>query len=254
MKKTLTAERRNELAKILLTNGSVKVRELAELFHVSTETIRKDIIYLDKEGIAKKSHGGAMAVSNNIIERPVSEKELVNADIKAKIAEKALSLITPSSTILLDTGSTTYALAKLLTLEKGLTIFTNSLKIAALLTESDNDIFTFGGAVRRSSHGIVGHWATNELNSITVNMAFLGTDGAKGSEGPCSSSFSEAEFKKNCVKRSNQTVVLTDSTKFEITSIYNVCSWSDISYLVTDRESGLELGQIIGEETEILYV
>ncbi|PWJ48574.1 DeoR/GlpR family DNA-binding transcription regulator [Faecalicatena contorta] len=252
MKKTLTAERRNKLAQILLTSGSVRVGELAELFHVSTETIRKDIIYLDKEGIAKKSHGGAMAAMDTI-ERPVSVKEFENTEKKAKIAAKALDLIPANGTILLDTGSTIYALAKLLTLKRGLTIFTNSLNTAILLTESDNKIYTFGGSVRKSSYGIVGHWADDELSSISLNIAFLGTDGFQNSTGPCSTSFSEADFKKRCVERSRQTAILTDSSKFSINSIYKIADWDDIDYLVTDTDAPKNIRDIIGNNTEILY-
>ena len=115
MRRKLTVERRNEIAALLLRDGNLKAGELAKRFSVSTETIRKDLIYLDEQGIAQKGYGGAIARSD-LIERPVVMKEMENMETKAAIAVKALELIPPNGVILLDAGSTTYALAKQLTL------------------------------------------------------------------------------------------------------------------------------------------
>ena len=152
MKKSLTADRRNRIAQMLLKEGSVKVGELAQLFDVSTETIRKDIIYLEEEGIAEKNHGGAIA-KVDVLERTLDEKEWLHSDEKAAIATVALSLVPAGSAIILDTGSTTYAIAKQLVLAKGFTVFTNSVITAGLLAESDNEIFMLGGADPHQQQG-----------------------------------------------------------------------------------------------------
>ena len=82
MKKRLTAERRNEIAQLLLKNGNMKASSLAEHFGVSTETIRKDLIYLESQGIAQKSYGGAIASSELLLERPIAQKEMERMEIK----------------------------------------------------------------------------------------------------------------------------------------------------------------------------
>ena len=107
---SLTAERRNRMAKILLSEGSIKVGAMAELFDVSTETIRKDIIFLEKKGLAEKSFGGAIA-KTSLVEKPLNERALVQAEAKAAIAARAIDLIPDHATVLLDTGSTTNAIA-----------------------------------------------------------------------------------------------------------------------------------------------
>ena len=100
----------------------MKASSLAEHFGVSTETIRKDLIYLESQGIAQKSYGGAIASSELLLERPIAQKEMERMEIKTAIAERAASMIPRNGVIFLDAGSTTYALARLLRLREDLTV------------------------------------------------------------------------------------------------------------------------------------
>lgn len=256
MKRKLTVERRNEIATLLLRDGNLKVGDLAKQFGVSTETIRKDLIYLDEQGIAQKSYGGAIA-RNELVERPVAMKELENMEVKAAIAAKALELIPPNGVILLDAGSTNYALAKQLTLRNDLTIFTNSIICLNVLSDSDNQIFALGGKVRGSSKGIVGGWANQILNTISIDVAFLGSDGFKNLTGPSTASFEEAEFKQHVLARSNQVVILSDNSKFAGNSLFQFCEWKNIYALITDKSEDMEfkkLAKKIQENTTVLFV
>jgi len=255
MKKQLTAERRQEIAQLLLRNGNLKASDLAHQFEVSTETIRKDLIYLEEQGIAKKSYGGAIA-SNDLLERPVALKEMEHMEIKTSIANRALELIPEQGIILLDTGSTTYALAKLLTLRNDLTIFTNSITILNLLADSGNQLFALGGRVRGSSKGIVGFWALQALHSIHVDVAFLGCDGFKDLTGPSTASYEESEFKQAVLSCSNHTIILSDNSKFLSNSLFQFCRWDQIYAFVTnmtDTENFQNGIKKIQDCTRILY-
>lgn len=236
MKKSFTAERRNEIAQQLLKDGNIKVGELADKFNVSTETIRKDIIYLEEQGLAQKSYGGAIA-SKGLLERPVSVKEIENMDIKSDIALAAMRMIPNNSIILLDAGSTTYALAKLLSLKSDLTIFTNSVNIMNLLCTTNNKVFCFGGQIRGSSKASVGDWAIQELSTIRIDVAFMGTDGFQNFDGPSTASFEESQFKRAIVDHSDKTIVLTDNSKFTNTSLFRVCEWNRIYALITNESN-----------------
>lgn len=250
MSKQLTAERRNQIAQILLSKGSIKVGELANQFNVSTETIRKDIIYLEKEGIAIKSHGGAI-IASNMLERPVELKKSDNMDYKIQIALKALSLIPENATIILDAGSTTYALAKLLSLEKGLTIFTNSILALDVLAPSDNHVYAFGGLARPSSYGIIGKWANEEIRSIHADVSFLGTDGFEGLNGPATASYEEAEFKKCIVESSDKAIVISDSSKFTNRTLFRFAYWNDIDIFITDKDAPKDQVEKLNELTQV---
>lgn len=233
---SLTAERRNKLAQILVSEGSVKVGELADMFKVSTETIRKDLKYLDEEGIAKKSHGGAIA-SSELLERPFSARALENVEAKTKIARAAIGLIPNNGVIILDAGSTTYSIAKLLTIKKGITVITNSISITQLLSGTDNTVYSLGGETRGSSLALVGMWAMDALKTIKVDIAFLGTDGFLSRKGPCSASFFEAEIKKAMIASSKKTIVVSDSNKFKTDGMFQFSEWGEINYLITDSDA-----------------
>lgn len=256
MKKGLTTERRNEIAQLLVQDGKIKASALAKRFHVSTETIRKDLIYLEQQGIAQKGYGGAV-VSNQLLERPVALKEMEHMDIKACIANRALELIPENGVIFLDAGSTTYFLAKLLMLRKDLTIFTNSVMALNLLSDSDNQVYALGGRVRGSSKGMIGPWAIQTLKSLYLDLAFLGTDGFRSLSGPSTASYEESELKKAVLGSCNRAVVLTDNSKFQSNSLFQFCGWQEIYALITnssDSEEFQTLKNKISEKTKVLLI
>ncbi len=234
MKKRMTAERRNEIAQLLLKNGNMKASTLAEYFDVSTETIRKDLIYLEEQGIAQKSYGGAIARSE-LLERPVARKEMERMELKTAIAERAAEMIPKNGVIFLDAGSTTYALAKLLTLRKDLTIFTNSIMVLNILSDSQNQVFSLGGRVRGSSKGIVGAWAVQAVRSLHLNIAFLGSDGFRDLSGPSCASYEETALKQAVLESCTHSVILSDHTKFFSSCLFQFAQWDQIYALVTDH-------------------
>ncbi len=256
MKKRLTAERRNEIAQLLIRDGNIKASALAKYFDVSTETIRKDLIYLEEQGIAQKSYGGAIA-SNALIERPVTLKNMENTEDKTAIANKAIELIPDKGVVLLDAGSASCALAKLLLLRNDLTIFTNSIPALYLLSDSNNQIFALGGHVRGSSKGIVGSWAIQVLQALCADIAFLGSDGFRDLSGPSSASYEECELRQAMLKSSSKTVILTDHDKFDKNSLFQFCEWRDVYALITNTSNSAAfqaLAPRIREKTRLFLV
>lgn len=247
----LTAERRNKIARILLRDGSIRAADMAELFHVSTETIRKDIIYLEENGIAEKNHGGAIARAN-AVERPLDEKDLVNAEEKNEIALKVMKLIPDHATVILDAGSTTNAIAKQLLMRSGITIFTNSLTLVATLADSDNVLYMTGGRIRESSHAAVGGWALDALGSIHADLAFLGSDGFKGMDGPTTLSYEEAEFKKQCVKSAEKAYTVADSAKILRSDRFMYCRWENLEGIVTAGAHAADVRSFLNGKTRVL--
>ena len=234
MKNILTAQRRNEIAAELMSKGTIQASAMAEKYNVSTETIRKDIIYLEEMGLAQKSYGGAIA-TQVLIEQPIAVKEVALKDEKAQIAAAAAAMIPENASILLDGGSSTFALAGQLTMRSDLTIFTNAINIMYLLSSSSNHVFCIGGRVRPSSRCSVGGWADEHLLSIKPDLAFLGTDHFQGCSGPTSASFDELHFKKTAASQSVKTVILADYTKFQGTNLFTFCEWQNVYRLLTNR-------------------
>lgn len=249
----ISAERRGKLAQILISEGSIKITEFADIFHVSTETIRKDIEYLEQKGIAQKSHGGAIA-KNQTLERPLTARMLKNADAKSKIAQAAMEFIQPNAVIILDSGSTTLNIAKILTLRDDITVVTNSISIMQLLSYTDINLYSLGGKTRPNSDALAGPWTKEALNSIKADLVFLGTNGFHQRTGPCSSSFFEADIKKAMIQNSRKAILVSDSSKFYSDAIFQYCNWSDIDCLVTDSQAPKEDLQQLENQVKIKIV
>ena len=233
MAKQSAEERRKKLQEALVSDGNGKGGELAASFGVSTETIRKDLIYLEQQGLIKKRHGKAL-VLGSLMERPYSQKADENKAAKKLIAQAAVKLIPPRATIILDSGSTTYEIARLLSIQEDLVIFTNSVAIMQLLSMSKNQAFIVGGEIRKSSMALVGAWALNAIQSIRADIAFLGTDGFAGRPGPCSASYDEVEIKKAMIQSAASRILVCDSSKFARTDMFVYCNWEDIDTVITD--------------------
>ena len=247
----LTAERRNRMAQILLSEGSIKVGEMAERFAVSTETIRKDIIHLEEKGLAEKSFGGAIA-KVGLVEKPLNERALVHAEEKAAIAAYAAGLIHERATVLLDAGSTTNAIAKQLLLCTGLTIITNSLELASILSDAKSEVFLIGGHIRRSSHALVGGWSAERLQRLHADIAFLGSDGFAQQSGPTSVSYDEASVKSAMLRAAAKTYVVADSSKALTTAQFSYADWHDVSGLITSGSHAQEAARLLKEQTRLL--
>lgn len=232
-----TEKRRHKLAEMLISEGSLRVGVLSERLGVSTETIRKDLLSLEEKGIVRKSHGSAVPASTFLeIERSMERKSHENTEIKNRIAQAAAELIPERGMVLLDTGSTVYSLARLLYLKKGLHIFTNAVTNVQAVAGSDNEIYLIGGKFRSTSMASVGMWGMDILSSINADIVFLGTDGFAGSSGPCTASYDEAEVKTAMIRAARTRVVVSDSSKMSITSLFKFCDWSMIDHLITDGD------------------
>lgn len=251
MTSTFAQTRRSKLAQILVTEGSVKAGELAERLGVTTETIRKDLLYLEGKGIAKKNHGGAVATSE-LLERSLMTKSSEHMEAKMQIAAAALGLIPDRGTVLLDAGTTTYSIAKALAVGQGVTVISNSSEITQLLSGTDNIVYALGGAVRGTSRAMTGMWTLAALKTVRADIAFIGTDGFAMREGPCSASYAEADVKKMIVQSSAKAVVVCDSSKFCREALVQYCDWADIDLVITDSDVPPRELERLRERTKVM--
>lgn len=247
----LTADRRNKIAQILLRDGSIRAADMANMFHVSTETIRKDIIYLEEMGIAEKNHGGALA-RVNAVEQTLNERDFLNTDAKSEIADKAVGLIHDNDTIIMDAGSTTNAIAKQLLMRSSLTIFTNSVNLVNILADSDNTVYLTGGRIRHTSRASVGAWSQRMISIIHADIAFLGSDGFRDLAGPTSMSYEEAEFKRSCVQAARKAYVVADSSKILKGDRFIYAKWNQLRGVITAGEHKAEVEEYLKGKTTVL--
>lgn len=229
----LVEERRKRILEEVIAAGSVYVGDLAKKYAVTYETIRKDLTFLEQKGLLIKTHGGAM-LKQGAIEYSFQARKKENNPFKRDIAKKALEFIPPNSALIIGTGSSNYELANLLVGHSGLKIFTDSLPVASVLIESDNQVFLFGGELRKKSASVFGGWAASMINDIYVDVCFIGTDGFNNMSGPTTPSSSDAFLDRAIIAHAKKRYILGDYTKFQRSSLFKICDWSEITALITN--------------------
>lgn len=232
LSKPINIERRTKLVQLIMLKGSISVKELSKEFNVSTETIRTDLILLEKDNIINKGHGGA-TISSNYLEKHFDVKLFKNIEIKSKLAQKAVEMIPKNGVVILDSGTTVLQIAKLLNLKSDLVIITSSLIVAQVLENTKNQLLVTGGQLRKKSMSFVGNWATKAIESIHADIAFISCDGFH-EDGPSIRSYSELEVKQVILKNSKDVVLVSDSSKFSMHGLYRFATFDQIDHLITD--------------------
>lgn len=252
MSKVILAEaRRQRLLEQLFEKGSITVGESASEFGVSTETIRKDILVLEQKGLAQKRFGGAV-ISEEAQASRAGTRSTATSRNKAVIAERAVELIPEGASIFIDGGTTAFALSEEVAKMEGLTIFTNSMSAVGPLSRSNNNIFIVGGRLQTTGMSNVGPWAVQAMSGTNVDIAFLGTDGLRGTTGPTSANYDESDFKRTVIASSQKTFILADSEKFGNTGLFVYDSWKSVAALITDSHISQPDWELIDRETLVI--
>ena len=158
------------------SDGRVDVNALADVFDVTPETIRRDLTGLERRGVLRRVHGGAIPVERLSIELAVDERYGVNAVQKERIAKAALDQLPDGGSIIIDAGTTTVRFAEMLPTDRSFTVVTHALPIAAMLAGRSNiTLHLVGGQVRPGTLAAVGSWAERDLAGIFADVAFVGT-------------------------------------------------------------------------------
>lgn len=248
--------RREKIKEILFRNKEVKVKKLVNIFNVSDETIRNDLTFLENQGVLKRVYGGAKLVELEPDKLdPVIHRTTMNYEKKLAIAKKALELL-PSDqcTIGLDQGSNVAVLASLLSKMENKTIFTGSIAAILELIRSSNDIYCLGGKLSFEDMAFHGSLAGEPFPNIQMDICFMGSSGVKNRNGFCTSSFSDAEIKRQFLRKSTTKVVLLDSSKFELNSLLEVAPWSEVDYVITNEDAPAEMLEKINNATKLILV
>lgn len=225
--------RRNALYQRVLSDGRVRVGELARQLDVTTETIRKDLKVLEERGVLIKKHGSA-EVRNAYYQLPFDVKLQEHTLEKQQIARKALEFITDDAIIYMDPGSTCLQLAKLLRLKKNITVLTNSLPIADIICDSGLHLIMTGGKLQKRGRAFVGYYATNVIDTVRIDIACMGCDGFMDMDGPMTFSMEHAEINRHVLQHSRKKLLLCDSSKFTKTATYQFAKFSDYDLMITN--------------------
>ena len=228
--------RRNAIVELINKNETVSFSQIKEAFpQVSEMTLRTDLKLLDNAKRIVRIHGGAKSVQMVIgTDDYLSKRSVRNIPEKQFIAEKALSLLRPDTTIFIDSGSTTTMLAHQFPDQSNL-IYTTGLSCATELAGlSRPTVILPGGRLNRYSQSVYGISAVKELERVNFNQTFLGVTSYHKMTGFTCGSNDEAVLKQTAIRQSEQTIVLIDSSKIGEKSTCNICSLSEVDIVVSD--------------------
>lgn len=232
-------ERQLAILEIARRDGSVEVRSLAEQFAVTPETIRRDLTAMERRGLVRRAHGGAIPIERLGVEPAVADRDVLFTSEKERIAAAALAELPDGGSIILDAGTTTARLAALLPTDLELTVVTHSIPIAATLAAKPNiDLHLLGGHVRHRTLATVGGWNQDALRSISADVAFLGINAISVERGLTTPDLEEARVKSSIIEAARRTVVLADSSKAGREDFALVAPLDRVDALITD--SGID--------------
>jgi DeoR family transcriptional regulator, aga operon transcriptional repressor len=232
----LNEERRRKILEILDSDGRVLVSDLAEKFHTSLITIRKDLESLHHQGLLERTHGGALPAQAGALQDPtLREKDRLHRQEKLRIATAALQMIQPGQVIILDSGTTTTAIARGCRQIPNLTVITNATNIAAELADSAVEVILTGGSLRKNSYSLVGPLAEESLSKLSADMLFLAVDGFDVHSGLTTPNQLEARVNRAMSESARRTIVVCDSSKFGRKSQSLIVGVSSVQETITDR-------------------
>ncbi|MCK9221731.1 MAG: DeoR/GlpR family DNA-binding transcription regulator [Limnochordia bacterium] len=220
--------------------GTVRVSNLSELFGVTEETIRRDLEELEKQGLVRRVHGGAIGVGSSF-ELPYHVREVKNPIEKTSIALQAVELINDGDTIMFDASSTALYTAQRLVQKKNITVVTNSLRIIGELAAYPNiRVIGVGGTLCNTSLGFIGPVATKTISQFHVDKAVFSCKGITDEHGLTDASEVDSEIKRLMVKAAKETIVVVDYSKFGRIAFCNIVHLDQINCVITDSKTSVE--------------
>jgi DeoR family fructose operon transcriptional repressor len=237
-------ERQYAIATLVAERGRVAVTAVAEQFGVTSETVRRDLAVLERAGMLRRVHGGAVpAGALTLVEPGLGERHSTRSEAKRAIATAAFDLLPgPDGSIVLDGGTTTAALAELLPADRRLLAVTSSVPIAARLSAAPGvALHVLGGRVRGVTQCAVGETTVRGLADLRVDVAFLGSNGITRTHGFTTPDDAEASTKRAMVHAGQRVVVLADSSKLGREHLVRFAAVEDVDVLVTDAGADPEV-------------
>ncbi len=231
----LPAKRHENILKYVNKYKTGSVDDLSNLLHVSKITVRRDLDELSAKGLLLRTHGGAISVYSYLaVEIPSTEKSSLFIEEKRRMGKAAADLINDDDIIVLDSGTTTFEIAK--NLHNQVTVITNDLKIAMELSLKDFvTLYITGGLVENNLFSTIGKSTENFFNEFHADKSFLGADAISLKYGITNRTVSQVPIKRSIAMSGALKIVVADHSKFEKEVFVNVGLLDEIDVIITDK-------------------
>ena len=235
--------RHPEILQIARIEGKVTVEGLANYFNVTLQTIRRDLTDLAETGRLERVHGGAVLPSGTV-NINYHERRTLKSEAKSAIAKSCSKKIPNGSSIFINIGTSTEAVAQELMQHNNLMVVTNNINVANILSPNENcEILLTGGQLRRSDGGLIGNLATESLNQFKFDLAVIGCSAIDRDGDLLDFDIEEVTVSRAIMQRSRKTFLVTDQSKFSRSAPARIASLADINSVFTDQKLPSELEQ-----------
>jgi DeoR family transcriptional regulator, glycerol-3-phosphate regulon repressor len=244
--------RQSEILEIARVEGKVAVEALAERFGVTVQTIRRDLSDLAMAGKLDRVHGGAIMPSG-VANIGYEERRSLNAEAKAAIARACAALIPDNSSLFINIGTTTEAVARELLRHQNITVVTNNMNVANILVGNEScAVIVAGGVLRRSDGGLVGDLTTQAIEGFKVDLAIIGTSALDADGDLLDFDPQEVRVSRAIIRQARRTFLVTDSSKLTRSAPVRITSLAEIDAIFTEQPLPPELAdRCAGWETEV---
>ena len=232
----LRLERQEQIIDILEARRAVTVGYLAKKLYTSPSTIRRDLSELEKAGIVKRSHGGAMILDYRRKDIPIIIREQERTLQKEQIAKKAIKLVKDGDVVMLDSSSTVLPLARLLPTKENITVITNNVKAMLILYEAGVNTYCTGGILEPSAFALTGTPALDMLDSFQADILFFSSRGLDSKAGVTDFSESETRVRQKMIEHARHRYLLMDQSKLDKTYMLKVCELNALSGIICDAK------------------
>jgi len=245
----LPFERRQDIISFLAKRGSATVRELAERYGVSPMTVRRDLEQLERDGLIVKTHGGAVILDPHThADAPLSKRELEQAEAKQRIAERAVSLLKPGDTVILDEGSTCVAIARQMKSVNDITVITNGVRVAAeLMNATGVTLIVVGGVCHRDSAMLYGPETERAYSSLHADYYFMGMDAFSLEYGILDGNYLQVGLKRAKAKAANKVIGVAHQAKFRRRAVAHIGPLTMLDALITEGPVADDLKRTLAE-------
>lgn len=232
---TSIAERRKFILDNIFQNGFVRVADLAEQLSVTQTTIRKDLSYLEGQGLLYRAYGSALPTTAQVMDISLNTKKLINFKKKQRIAARAVELLQENDSIIMGAGSTLEVMAEMLKPKGRLNVVTPAVNISMALGDmSGVSVMQLGGILYGNSFCVIGSEAKSQLENLHCSKLFFGVDGIDPEVGVTCATVEEAELLARMTRIVSTTIVLADSSKIRYRGFRRICGCEDVDILITD--------------------
>ncbi len=238
-----TVHRENKILREVLHHGSVSVEDLVVTLGVSAASVRRDLTELDRRGLIRRTHGGAVMAESMIYEpfrydSVFCQHERHYEMEKRRMGLAAAELIHPGDTVILTAGTTTTQVARSLRHRKDIKVVTNAVNIAMELSgRRDIKVYVTGGDLQIGWFSLIGHAAVDSVRNLYADRIFMGACGVHPRLGITLLEAEEATTFRTMIEKSRERIVVADSSKLGVATAAVVCPISDIQILITDTHA-----------------